>query len=113
MIRGWNGQMSVASQLFVLDQRIMVPREQHPLRFRLEPDSPVVWFRQVPSPGIRMQVMDEIPTAHNQNSLIAQGGETHTDVKVKLRSPRFIDAQLNDRNLRGGINMLEDRPCSV
>src|SRR5579864_5141172 len=67
----------------------------------------------MPPPSIRMQVVDDVAAADDQNSFFAQWSESLTDFIVKRRGLSLINAQLHNRNVCLRIYMTQDCPRAM
>src|SRR5882672_1034019 len=65
------------------------------------------------APGIRMQVMNDVPAANQQHTFIAQRRQPFSDFAMKVRRLSFVDAQLHYRNISLRKNVTEHGPGSV
>src|SRR5690349_16936710 len=113
MVRSGDGQRSVAPKLFIFDERPVFTGQDHLPGRTFEPDGPIVGIARVLSPGIRMEIVDEIPAADDEHTFFAQRRKSTADLKVEYGRLGFVDAELHDRHVGVGIYMAEDRPRSV
>ena len=65
------------------------------------------------APRVRVKVVHEVAAADDQYALVPKGRQFPADIEMKLGWLRLIDAELDDRNVGRGINVLEHGPCAV
>src|SRR5258708_82177 len=78
-----NGKQRVSAEPLVLDQRLVVSSEEQLSHDLFEANGPIVRLGQMPAPSIGVQVVNQVPTADNQDALLAQRGEPSTYVEVE------------------------------
>jgi len=119
VIGSWNGELSVWSEAFVIDERIVFAGHHHLPGFLLEANRPIVGIGHVASPGVSVEIVNQVPAADNQNAFASQGRESLADFKVEGCRLGFVDAELHDRISASGYTCFStdqshDRaPCVV
>lgn len=113
MIRRRYGQQRRRAQALVVDQRFEFAGKHHLFCFRFELNSPIVWILDMPAPRVGMKVVDQIPTAYDQNALFPERCKFSADFEVEQGRSCIVDAQLDDGNIGFRIHMAKDRPGAV
>ena len=105
MIGSGNRQERITSQTLVFDEWPKLALDHQVLRFCFEAHGPIIWFGQVPSPGIRVKIVDQVATTDYEYLFIAHGRQSLAQLKMKRRWLGFIDTQLDHRYVCIRINM--------
>ena len=113
MLRRRRRKQCVTSQCFVGDEWREASRREQLLRPGLEAHRPVVRLDGVASPGVGVEIVYQIATAHDQYAFVAQWREPLRYFVVKRRGLRLVDAQLHDGNVGAGVDVHEHRPGPV
>ena len=93
-----------------MNERLVVAGKQQPARLLLKAHGPFKRIDCVPSPGVRVQVVHQVPAADNENAFFPQGRQALTNFVVKRGRLGLVNAQLNDGNVSLGIDMTQHRP---
>jgi hypothetical protein len=64
-------------------------------------------------PCVSEQVVHHIAASNDKNALLAQNCQAPANFKVKRGWLRFIDAELNNRNVGQRVDVPENRPIPV
>src|SRR5262245_22807908 len=107
MIRRRGSEHGVASESFVVDERLVVARRHQFTCFVLKTYRPFERLDIALAPGIGVQVMYEVAAAHDENAVVAERPELLREIVVELRRLGFVDAELNDRNVRFWIDVTQ------
>ena len=67
----------------------------------------------MPAPRIGVKVVHEVAAADDQHAFFAKGRELPADIEVKRCRFGLVDAELDDRNVGGGMSVLEHGPGAV
>src|SRR6266850_1544690 len=113
MIRCGRREQRVATQMLVTDERSVVTFQQKFTREFLKPYGPIKRFNLMLAPGIRVQVVNDVSAADDENALIAQRFEVFRQLVMKLGRPRFINAELYDGNICLRENVTQHGPRSM
>jgi len=92
----------------IVDERYVLFGEQQFPYSALKRHCPVIRLLGVPSPCIGMQIVHDITAPDQEDTLISQNRKSLAQIKVKRGWLRFIDAELDHRNLRERIGMAKD-----
>jgi hypothetical protein len=113
VVRSWNREHCLTAQFFVIHQRLMFSAQQNLPGTIFKTHRPIVWLGHVASPGIGMEVVNQVAAADDQYTFITKFGKSTSDFEMKYRRLCFIDAELYHRNIRLRIHMTKYRPRPV
>src|SRR5579863_1708405 len=63
MVRCRDGEQRARSELLVLDERLVISRQHHMPGFGFKTNGPLVRIGHMPSPGVSVQVVDQVSAA--------------------------------------------------
>src|SRR5579862_3972806 len=105
--------MASFPESFIIDESLGLTGQHDRFRLFFEPARPFVWSGHVSAPGVRMKIVNQIAAADNQDIFGTQQRESSSNLEMKNRWLRFIDAQLNHGNVGLGEHVAEHKPSSV
>ena len=114
MVGRRHGEIGLTAELaIIVDQRFIFFREQQLSDPSLKRNRPGKGLLHVPAPCVRVKVMDEVTASDDKNAVLAQNCQSLAKVKVERSRLRFVNTELNNRNVCERIDVAEDRPCTV
>src|SRR5437899_8491037 len=105
MIWRGNRKERLLAERLVIDERLVVGRKQQSPGLGLETNRPIVRIRHVAAPRVRVQVVNEVAAADDENAFRSERRQTNADLVVKRWRPRLIDTQLDDWNIGRRVDM--------
>src|SRR4051812_49836005 len=113
MIRRRRRKRGFPAEALVRNDRLEVARFQESADAILELDRPVVGFLRMLSPGVGVEVVDDVARPEDEDVLVAQRRESARELVMLVRRERLVDPQLDDGDVRLRIEVHEERPGAV
>ena len=67
----------------------------------------------MPAPSIGVKVVHDVAAADDEDAFLSERRELLPDLKVKRGRLGLVDAELDDGNIRRGIDVFQYGPCAV
>lgn len=113
MIGRGNRKHRILPECLTVDQGLGLAREHYRFRLTFESVCPFIGSGHMSAPGISMKIVNQIAAADDQDIFVTQRRKSPANLEMKCRGLRFINAQLNNRDVRVREYVAENRPRSV